>query len=142
MFIDIRELEELTTDECLGHLAASRVGRVAFTMSALPMVVPVTYALRGQHLLLATAADSRLARAADGNVLAFEIDEVNVAAHTGWSVVVTGVAEVVADRAGRAEAASVVAPWLPERAELLIRLACTRVTGRRIVVPGRQDLDA
>ena len=142
MFIDVRELEELTTDQCLAHLGEGRVGRVAFTTSALPMVVPVTYALRGQHLLLATAADSRLARAADHSVLAFEIDEVDLRAHTGWSVVVTGVAEVVADQEGRDAAASVVAPWLPERAELLIRLPCTRVTGRRIVVPRREHADS
>ena len=137
MFIDVRELEELTTDECLRHLAKGRVGRVAFTTSALPMAVPVTYVLRGQFLLLATAADSRLARAADHSVLAFEIDEVDLDAHTGWSVVVTGVAEVVADQEDgpsrlrrRAVAARTRGP--------AIRLACTRVTGRRIVVANRE----
>ena len=137
MFIDVRTLVPLTTEECLARLRAGRVGRVAFTVGALPSLVPVTYAVRGQHLLLATAADSRLAKAADGNVLAFEIDEIDLVGHTGWSIVVTGVAEVVADAAGRAEAASVVAPWLPERAELLIRLSCMRITGRRIAIAGR-----
>jgi nitroimidazol reductase NimA-like FMN-containing flavoprotein (pyridoxamine 5'-phosphate oxidase superfamily) len=141
VFIDVRSLMPLTTEESLARLRAGRIGRVAFTMGALPAVVPVTYAVQGQHLLLATAADSRLARAADGNVLAFEIDEVDLVGHTGWSVVVTGVAQVVADAAGRAEAASVVAPWLPERAELLIRLPCTRITGRRITVASRDNAD-
>lgn len=142
MFLPARALEDLSTDECLEHLATTRVGRVAFTTSALPTVVPLTYAIKGQHLLLATGADSRLAKAADHGVLAFEIDDVDSSTHTGWSVVVTGVAEVVEGPEGRAEAASVVAPWLPERAELLIRLPCTRVTGRRISVASRESADS
>src|ERR1044072_9404814 len=84
VFIDVRALVPLTTDECLTRLRAGRVGRVAFASAALPAVVPVTYATRCQHLLLATAADSRLAKAADGNVFAFEIDEINLDEHTGW----------------------------------------------------------
>jgi uncharacterized protein len=128
----VRRLDEMSAQECFSHLRSAEVGRVVFTLGALPAVLPMTFALHGGDLLMATAADSRLASAVHGGVLAFEVDDIDVASRTGWSVVVFGIAQVLDQDSGRAEAATIVAPWVPGRDDLIIRVPCTRVTGRRI----------
>ena len=70
---------------------------VAQRGSASP-ALPVTFAVLDHAVVLRTAADTRLAAAADGAVRAFEVDEVDPVTRTGWSVVVTGVAEVGSER--------------------------------------------
>ncbi|WP_373463572.1 pyridoxamine 5'-phosphate oxidase family protein [Streptomyces sp. B4I13] len=47
-------------------------------------------------VLLSTSAAAELVRAVDGAVVAFETDDVDAAGRSGWSVVVTGPAAVVA----------------------------------------------
>ena len=97
MSADRMSLETLSRCEAVGLLASATIGRVVFTVAALPAVVPVTFAVRDDAIVLRTSAETRLAVAADGGVLAFEVDEVDPQKRTGWSVVVTGIAEVVTD---------------------------------------------
>ena len=87
------ELHTLSQQECWRRLADGRVGRVAFTERALPAIRPVNYALVGRHIVLRTRGDG-LAAKLDGQVVAFEIDEVDEQAGAGWSVVVTGTARL------------------------------------------------
>ncbi|MGZ4596527.1 MAG: pyridoxamine 5'-phosphate oxidase family protein [Actinomycetes bacterium] len=133
MSYDVRTLEALSSRDCAALLQRGQVGRVVFTVGALPAVVPVTYAVRGETILMRTAADTRLAEAANGQVLAFEIDELDPLTRTGWSIVVTGVAALVTDPAERARVNGVVAPWAPGHNDVFIQLPATVVTGRRIV---------
>jgi nitroimidazol reductase NimA-like FMN-containing flavoprotein (pyridoxamine 5'-phosphate oxidase superfamily) len=130
-----RSLEALSHDECLELLGRAQVGRVVFTMGALPAVVPVTFALQGADAILTrTAADTRLAKAAKGAVLAFQVDELDAASRTGWSVVVTGVAELVTDTDERRRLDGLLEPWAPGERDVFIRVPLTMVSGRRIVV--------
>jgi nitroimidazol reductase NimA-like FMN-containing flavoprotein (pyridoxamine 5'-phosphate oxidase superfamily) len=108
------------------------VGRAVFTERALPAVLPVSYAVLGEELVLATSTGSRLARAARDGVLAFEVDRLDPATRTGWSVVVTGLPEPVVDPAEQARIHTVLDTWAPGRHDLLLRLPVTVVTGRRI----------
>ncbi|MBT2381354.1 pyridoxamine 5'-phosphate oxidase family protein [Streptomyces sp. ISL-111] len=80
-----------------------------------------------------TSASSDLVRAVDGTVVAFEADEVDTAAHSGWSVVVAGLASVVTDpdeheRLVRTGPRSWV-PW----PEVFVRIEPELVTGRELV---------
>ena len=131
---------ELSRDECLALLASAAVGRMVFTASALPAVVPVTFALDGGAAVCQTASKSRLARAADGGVLALQTDEVDVVTRSGWSVIATGRAEVLHDPVQVRRVAALVEPWVPGPADIAIRLPLTVVTGRRITGPTSQDL--
>ncbi|MGW7673106.1 pyridoxamine 5'-phosphate oxidase family protein, partial [Streptomyces sp. NPDC054775] len=89
---------ELDRQECLRLLAKVPVGRIVHTRQALPAVLPLNFSLDGDGaVLLRTSAASELVRAIDGSVVAFEADEVDAVAHSGWSVVVTGSAAVVTD---------------------------------------------
>ncbi|MCU1590153.1 MAG: Pyridoxamine 5-phosphate oxidase [Frankiales bacterium] len=87
-------LQPIGRAECLQLLARSSLGRVAFTERALPAIRPVNYTLVGHQVLLRTESDG-LGRRLDGQVVAFEVDEMDAELGTGWSVVVTGTAHLV-----------------------------------------------
>ena len=87
-------LEALTPAECLELLAHACLGRVAFTERALPAIRPVNYALLGHQLVLRTDPQG-LGKRLDGQVVAFEVDEIDAERGTGWSVVVLGTARLL-----------------------------------------------
>ncbi len=85
----------LTHAECLRHLAEGRTGRIAVTHRALPVIVPVTYALSGPSVVFRTQRGGMLASACDDAVVAFEIDDVRTGGTAGWSVLVVGMARLL-----------------------------------------------
>ncbi|MFD8524848.1 pyridoxamine 5'-phosphate oxidase family protein [Streptomyces sp. NPDC012403] len=126
---------ELNRQESLRRLTEATVGRIVHTRDALPAVLPVNFLLEESGaVLLRTSASSELVRAVDGAVVAFEADEVDVAARSGWSVVVTGSASVVTDpdehehlvRTGPRS-------WVPWPVEVFVRIEPELVTGRELV---------
>lgn len=125
-------VDELSRQECLELLGRAVVGRVVFTVNALPAVIPVNFAVTDGAVLFRTRARSRLARAADGSVLAMEADHIDVATRSGWSVVGTGVAEIVDDPQEAQAVSRLVQPWVPDPTEVAVRLPLTVLTGRRI----------
>jgi uncharacterized protein len=132
MWQDERTLVALSRRECLELLRTEQVGRVVFTERALPAIIPVTFAVLGDSIVLATRVGSRLARSARGGVLAFEVDRLDPATRTGWSVVVTAVPEYVEDPVQEGRIRTVLDPWVPGGHNLTLRLPLTVVTGRRI----------
>ncbi|MFD4975133.1 pyridoxamine 5'-phosphate oxidase family protein [Streptomyces sp. NPDC058424] len=126
---------ELGRQECLRLLAKAPVGRIVHTRHALPAVLPVNFALDGDGaVLLCTSATSELVRAIDGAVVAFEADEVDAVAHSGWSVVVTGPASVVTDPAEhRRLLHSGPRSWVPSPQVVFVRIEPELVTGRELV---------
>jgi uncharacterized protein len=132
MWQDERALVVLSRRECLELLRTEQVGRVVFTERALPAIVPVTFGVLGDAIVLATRVGTRLARSARGGVLAFEVDRLDPVTRTGWSVVVTGMAEYVVDPVEAARIRTVLDPWAPGGHDLVLRLPLTVLTGRRI----------
>jgi nitroimidazol reductase NimA-like FMN-containing flavoprotein (pyridoxamine 5'-phosphate oxidase superfamily) len=125
-------LETLDPQECRSLLASHRVGRVAFTEHALPAIRPVNYTLQGTHIVLRTSADGLAARL-DGQVVAFEIDDVDVDARTGWSVVVTGTARVLRDESELLRVTGTVpASWAGPDHQTAVWITPGQITGRRI----------
>lgn len=127
-----RSLEGLSLTEAVALLATAAVGRVVFTAGALPAVVPVTFAVHAGAVVLRTSAGTRLAAAADGSVLSLQADDVDPEARTGWSVVVTGLAELVSDPRERAVIHGLAEPWAPGHHDVYVRIPLTVVTGRRV----------
>ncbi|WP_030927012.1 pyridoxamine 5'-phosphate oxidase family protein [Streptomyces sp. NRRL S-646] len=126
---------ELERQECLRLLAQVPVGRIVHTRQALPAVLPVNFSLDSDGaVLLRTSAASELARAVDGTVVAFEVDEVDAVAHSGWSVVVTGAARVVRDP-DEHERLTRTGPrsWAPSPEEVFVRIEPELITGRELV---------
>ncbi|MFE2531399.1 pyridoxamine 5'-phosphate oxidase family protein [Streptomyces sp. NPDC059371] len=128
---------ELDRQECLRLLAKVPVGRVVYTRQALPAVLPVNFCLdTDDSVLLRTSSDSELVRAIDRVVVAFEADEFDAETRSGWSVVVTGRATVVTDRAEHERLAQVgPASWMPLRSAVFVSIESEMVTGRELRGP-------
>ncbi|MGC9498617.1 pyridoxamine 5'-phosphate oxidase family protein [Streptomyces sp. WG7] len=126
---------ELNRQESLSRLATAVVGRIVHTREALPAVLPVNFLLEESGaVLLRTSASSELVRAIDGAVVAFEADEVDAAAHSGWSVVVTGPASVVNDPDEHQHLVRIgPRSWVPWPVEVFVRIEPELVTGRELV---------
>ena len=126
-------VEILDRDEAVALLGGQGVCRVVFTVDALPAVLPVNYAVDSGVIVLSTRTGARLASAADGGVLAVQVDDLDRESRTGWSVVVTGVAEVLAHGATWSRVRGLLDQWVPERDDIVIRVPMTVVAGRRLV---------
>lgn len=133
MQVDQSGLEILDEDECRDLLGRAVVGRIVFTHRALPAVQPVNFVVARRDIVIRTSRTSRLATAAADTVVAFEIDDVDTASRTGWSVVVVGRARRVTDpREIAALEALPLDSWAPGRRDVFIRIGSDLVTGRRI----------
>jgi nitroimidazol reductase NimA-like FMN-containing flavoprotein (pyridoxamine 5'-phosphate oxidase superfamily) len=120
------------------------IGRVLYSDRALPVIVPVNFVLAGTDVVIRTGRRSRLATHAAGHVIAFEVDDIDSSSRSGWSVVLTGFAELVDDpvEARRLDALGLQS-WAPGAADRYVRLRPDLVTGRRIAaVPVQADDDA
>ncbi|MFH8491242.1 pyridoxamine 5'-phosphate oxidase family protein [Streptomyces longisporoflavus] len=128
-------VRELDRHESLRLLARASVGRIVHTRDALPAVCLVHFSLDGDTtVLVRVAADSELTRALDGAVVAFEadeIDEIDTAACSGWSVVVIGRSTVANDPAVH-ERLSRSGPdaRAGSPTDVLVRVEAELVTGR------------
>lgn len=123
----------LTRLECDALLATGRIGRVVMTRDALPVALPVNYAMDGGDVVFRTAGGSKLSTAVSRHVVAFEVDEFDYGGRTGWSVLVTGVAEALTDMSDivRADQLS-IDTWLPTEGMSYVRITPGMVSGRRI----------
>src|ERR671913_2269001 len=97
MEVDRNGLEVLAPDECLRLLATATLGRIGVTSGALPTVLPINFRVDGDRILFRTGVGTKLDAATSGAVVAFEADDFDAMYHSGWSVVITGVARPVED---------------------------------------------
>jgi nitroimidazol reductase NimA-like FMN-containing flavoprotein (pyridoxamine 5'-phosphate oxidase superfamily) len=134
MDVDSPGLEVLARDECMRLLSGAVIGRVVFTASALPAIQPVNFVLDGDgSVVIRTAPGSRLASAARNAVVAFEVDDFDAATHAGWSVIVTGRANLVRDEGDLHRLADLpLHPWAGGHRTEYIRVAPEIVSGRRV----------
>jgi len=128
-----RGLEILGTSECIRLLHTTQIGRVAVNLGELAAVLPVNYVMLGSDIMFFTGPGLKLNAALAASTVTFESDQIDVAARTGWSVLVTGRAERtdVANRP-RVEALGLY-PWAAGERHHLVRIRPTFLSGRRIV---------
>lgn len=133
-------LAHLDRSACLALLAGRPVGRLVFTHRALPDVLPVNYRLDGENLLIRLSSGSIAASATRDAVVAFEVDDIDLAAHTGWSVTVVGRAHEIIDVAELRRVRSLgLTTWVGDARDHFVSVAVEKVTGRRLFqaqVPG------
>jgi uncharacterized protein len=128
-----RLLDVLDVAECRRLLATASIGRIAFTEGALPAIQPASYALRDDDVLIPTGLSSKMAAGSRGAVLAFEVDDYDLVARTGWNVTVIGPSRLVRDPDQvRALDALGARPWAPATTHCYIALKMAMVSGRRI----------
>lgn len=119
--------------ECLGFLERSRVGRVGITVDALPVILPVNYCVIDQAVHFATVPGTKLDAATQAAVVAFQADAYAPDGTAGWSVLAVGRCSRVADPSDVARFRKEgVSAWPHgDRAEHVVRIELTNVTGRR-----------
>lgn len=122
----------LSSDECLTLLRLTPIGRIVFTDRALPGVTLVRHTVHGGSVLIATDAASAVARATRGAIVAYEVDHVDLATLTAWSVVVLGRAEHVLGYDDVAELASGLTPLDRSGSTVVVRIAVGEIEGWRI----------
>ena len=128
-------LDELSPAECWQLVATQPVGRVAIIVGHYPLVFPVNFAVDDKTILYRTGVGTKLHSIHRSNVT-FQVDAIDPVHHTGWSVMIKGVAQELSrarDRAAvsRAEFGGAT-PWAPGDRAHLIRIIADQITGRRI----------
>jgi hypothetical protein len=66
------------------------VGRLALSVQALPVVLPVQYYVTGHRLAVCLGHHSIPARSLNETVIAFTVDSITLAARSGWAVQIQG----------------------------------------------------
>ena len=127
------DLSRLSREECLQLLASHRFGRFAYVASARALdVVPVNYISRADgSVLFRSGPGPKLSAADRGDVVAFEVDDIDENHHTGWSVLVVGRARRLTDVEARSEGA-LPQPWASGPRHNFVRIEPTRIEGRRL----------
>jgi nitroimidazol reductase NimA-like FMN-containing flavoprotein (pyridoxamine 5'-phosphate oxidase superfamily) len=131
-------LETLDEAECLRLVAPGGVGRLAYSGRFGLTVMPVNFRLHDGSIVFRTALhsstdeDLRTGIAGAEYQVAFEVDDVDITAREGWSVLIQGAAhhvDTAEEYAAMLEAG--VETW-PGNREHFLRIMPTRITGRRI----------
>ena len=133
-----RVIEELDEAESLRLISAGGIGRIAYQSRFGPAVLPVNYTLHDGAIVFRTARHSALDEdlqtgiAGGDYLVAFEIDDIDMAGQMGWSVLIQGPAHHVTGPERDAAFAACAEPWAPGNRELLVRIRPSHVFGRRI----------
>jgi nitroimidazol reductase NimA-like FMN-containing flavoprotein (pyridoxamine 5'-phosphate oxidase superfamily) len=130
------QMEELDQDECRRLLAERHLGRLAVPDFGGPMIFPVNYVVDEDLIVFRTDPGSKLDAATEREAVAFEVDAVDEATRTGWSVVVRGVLAEITDPADLARLRALpLYPWAPGRKTRYVRVRPLGISGRRITIP-------
>ncbi|POX57386.1 DNA-binding protein [Streptomyces sp. Ru71] len=129
------ELVQLGAEECRTLLGTHGVGRLAVLTTDGLVIVPVNYSVVDGAIVFRTDPRATPGRAA-GRRVAFEVDRIDEAFSSGWSVLVQGRARTVTDpdEARRLTERVYSKPWAGGRRTLWMRIDPVGMTGRRIAV--------
>ena len=128
---------ELTPEECQERLAAAGMGRVGWSVGGVQQILPVSYAMHAGNVVFRTSPYGALAGLQHPTDVAFEIDQVDPVAETGWSVVVHGRAQAVVlpQELVMLWARSDIEPWVPGTRNLFISIEPQTISGRVVQAP-------
>ena len=82
--------DALSEQECWELLATASAGRLALSVRALPVIVPVQYYLDGRRLAVCLGHHGLPERSLDGTVIALAADSIDPVTRSGWLVQVQG----------------------------------------------------
>jgi hypothetical protein len=132
-------LEAISDDECRDLLAIVQIGRVVLSIDALPAALPVNYWLIDDAIVFRSTPGTKLTAALNHTVVGFEVDEIDPATRSGWSVLVVGTSTVVSDPAeiARLDQAG-LRSWAPVPTPHYVKISIQRISGRRLTKSGDQ----
>ncbi|HEX5188978.1 MAG TPA: pyridoxamine 5'-phosphate oxidase family protein [Streptosporangiaceae bacterium] len=131
--------QELTKSECFDLLAREPLGRIAIVDDEGPAMFPVNFIFDNHMVVFRTGEGSKLDAACRGSRVAFEIDGIDAATRTGWSVLIRGEAAEVTDPSELRRLSAITAmPWASGPKAHVVRILPAVVTGRRIAGRGHR----
>jgi nitroimidazol reductase NimA-like FMN-containing flavoprotein (pyridoxamine 5'-phosphate oxidase superfamily) len=102
----------------------------------MPAAHPVNYLLDDEEIVFRTGDGAKLAAAARGAVVGFQVDEIDVERRSGWSVLGVGEAYEIHDLARLAALIDrLPTPWAADRVGHCISIPLQRLTGRWLSAP-------
>lgn len=125
----------MSATESLALLGSVPVGRIGFTSKALPVIRPVNHIIDDGSIIVRChegAAIMPAAHPAEGAVVAYQADVIDLAGQHGWSVVVTGIARLVTDPEEAARYRRLVRGWVGAAADDVVRIRPELVSGIRL----------
>jgi hypothetical protein len=125
----LRRLAELTRSESLRLLGGAPFGRIVYTIRALPAIVPVRHLVDDGMVVMRTHVGADCV----GAVVAFQADDIDTVAESGWSVTVTGVARRVVDAEETSRYESELEPFVDMPNVEVIRIYPEIVAGYELV---------
>lgn len=140
MHSDPKRLRELPRSLSLRLLGSVPMGRIVFTMDALPAIRPINHVVVDGDVVMCCHDGAALLHAI-GQVVAFEADQIDPETRTGWSVIVTGKAErVEADLAARYRL--LLRPRVDLDTVHVVRIRPELVTGYKLIENDENGHDA
>jgi len=129
-----RQAVELTEEESWALLGSVPLGRVVFTMKAMPAIRPVNHLVDGKTVTIRSHLGAAIVghAAGDGAVVCYEADDIDPVRHTGWSVIVTGMARLVREPAAIARYERLLEPWAAGQMDYVIAITPQIITGIRL----------
>lgn len=106
------EQDSFDEDQCRALMTRTSYGRIALSLEALPVIVPVRYALSGEELFFVVDG-GQLTKAIDGSVVALQSDGYDEDNSARWTVLAVGRARRIS-ATGRGE--DHVCASIPEQA--------------------------
>jgi len=131
-----RQAVDLTEGECLALLRSSSMGRIVFTRHAMPAIRPVNHLVDGRKVIIRTHLGAAIvSHTADktGVVVCYEADDLDPVRHTGWSVIVTGLARIVNDPEAIARYSAQLEPWIAGEMDYVVSIEPRFISGIRRV---------
>jgi nitroimidazol reductase NimA-like FMN-containing flavoprotein (pyridoxamine 5'-phosphate oxidase superfamily) len=132
-------LVPLGRDECLALLRKARVGRLAVVIQGQPHVLPLNYAVDEEGVIVFRTAELTAATEVALAKVAFQVDDIDLERHQGWSVAVHGFGRDITDAIDR-ESERLrqlpVRPWAPGRRDQWFKITPAEITGRRLTTAG------
>jgi uncharacterized protein len=132
--LDPRGSTVLGEDACRRHLAresATGIGRVAINGDRSPYVIPVNFTVVGGGIVIRLGT-GWAAFHLDGAAVTFEADQATPSRHSGWSVVVEGVARVVPYDDVARLGANLPTPMVMAPGVRVFEIVPFKVTGRAV----------
>jgi nitroimidazol reductase NimA-like FMN-containing flavoprotein (pyridoxamine 5'-phosphate oxidase superfamily) len=143
MYSDGSALEQLSKDECLRLMASVSVGRIIYTRRALPAVELVNFAFDHGDIIVRTDGGGKLAAATRHSVVAFEVDCLDAAQRTGWSVTAIGQSREVTEPGDIARMQQIgLSSWADGPRNHFIQITPEILNGRRLLASGPQAPDS
>lgn len=125
-------VEHLGEAECWDLLTAEPVGRLGVIFDSGPEIYPLNHVVDGRTIVFRTDPGSKLAGLVKTPAVCYQVDGIDPAGHTGWSVLVKGRANELAAGELDLVAGLDLDYWTVGAKEHWVRIVPVEVTGRRI----------